>query len=164
MNPFKQKRLEEFTIVDCEEYIRSYPYGEHVHEVKAFLRKLKKAHGELLSTVIELGEHKKVGQRQKEETKMSMQVEGNKRVVERQVSEGNIGSTESSSVVEDGMKETFVWGVHRILSWLWDLGIVAVVGTVIIFILRELFAFDWLDDYWYVVYILVFVGLGVIQK
>lgn len=42
MNPFKQKKLEEFTIADCELYISKYPYGEHLLEVKCLLRELKK--------------------------------------------------------------------------------------------------------------------------
>ena len=42
MNPFKHKQIEEFTIADCELYISKYPYGEHLIEVKRFLKKLKK--------------------------------------------------------------------------------------------------------------------------
>lgn len=42
MNPFKHKQLEEFTIEDCESYINRYPYGEHIVEVKRFLKELKK--------------------------------------------------------------------------------------------------------------------------
>ena len=41
MNPFKHKQIEEFTIADCELYISKYPYGEHLIEVKRFLKKLK---------------------------------------------------------------------------------------------------------------------------
>ena len=41
MNPFKHKQLVEFTIEDCELYIRKYPYGEHALEVKRKLRELK---------------------------------------------------------------------------------------------------------------------------
>ena len=43
MNPFKEKSLDTFTIADCELYISRYPYGEHILEVKAHLRKLKSA-------------------------------------------------------------------------------------------------------------------------
>lgn len=42
MNPFKNKRLEDFTISDCELYLKKYPYGEHCHEVKRHLRNLKR--------------------------------------------------------------------------------------------------------------------------
>lgn len=42
MNPFENKRLEDFTISDCELYIKKYPYGEHCHEVKRHLRNLKR--------------------------------------------------------------------------------------------------------------------------
>ena len=42
-NPFKEKSLEDFTIADCESYINSYPYGEHILEVKAHIRKLESA-------------------------------------------------------------------------------------------------------------------------
>lgn len=41
MNPFKHKKLEEFTIADCELYINKYPYGEHSAKVKRLLRELK---------------------------------------------------------------------------------------------------------------------------
>ncbi len=41
-NPFKIKNLEEFTIVDCETYLASYPYGEHYSEVNKRLRDLKR--------------------------------------------------------------------------------------------------------------------------
>lgn len=40
-NPFKIKKLEEFTIKDCESYLASYPYGEHYVEVKKRLSSLK---------------------------------------------------------------------------------------------------------------------------
>lgn len=40
-NPFKIKKLEEFTIKDCESYLASYPYGEHHVEVKKRLSSLK---------------------------------------------------------------------------------------------------------------------------
>lgn len=40
MNPFKLKQLNDFTIEDCEEYIQSYPYGEHIYDVKKHLKKL----------------------------------------------------------------------------------------------------------------------------
>lgn len=39
-NPFKIKKLEEFTIKDCESYLASYPYGEHHIEVKERLSDL----------------------------------------------------------------------------------------------------------------------------
>ena len=42
MNPFKQKKLEKFTIADCELYISKYPYGKPFLEVKCLLRELKK--------------------------------------------------------------------------------------------------------------------------
>ena len=42
MNPFKQKELSEFTIDDCEFYIRKYPYGEHTSDVKKRLVYLRK--------------------------------------------------------------------------------------------------------------------------
>ena len=41
MNPFNEKNLEEFTISDCYSYLRHYPYGEHVMEVKVYLQNLK---------------------------------------------------------------------------------------------------------------------------
>lgn len=40
-NPFKIKKLEEFTIKDCESYLASYPYGEHHVEVRKRLNSLK---------------------------------------------------------------------------------------------------------------------------
>ena len=30
MNPFKTKTLEQFTIDDCEQYIKNFPYGERI--------------------------------------------------------------------------------------------------------------------------------------
>ena len=41
-NPFKIKKLEEFTIKDCESYLASYPYGEHHVEVKKRLSECHK--------------------------------------------------------------------------------------------------------------------------
>lgn len=43
MNPFKHKQIEEFTIADCDLYISKYPYGEHLIEVKRYLKELAKA-------------------------------------------------------------------------------------------------------------------------
>lgn len=40
MNPFKYKRLDEFTIADCEQYITNYPHGELIVEVKTRLKTL----------------------------------------------------------------------------------------------------------------------------
>ena len=40
-NPFKTKQLEDFTIRDCEDYLKSYPYGEHFVDVQKRLRGLK---------------------------------------------------------------------------------------------------------------------------
>lgn len=42
MNPFKTKTLEQFTIDDCEQYIKNFPYGERIQEVKKQLNALKK--------------------------------------------------------------------------------------------------------------------------
>lgn len=47
-NPFKEKSLEDFTIVDCESYLSRYPYGEHILEVKAHLKKLKSTVAKIL--------------------------------------------------------------------------------------------------------------------
>ena len=41
MNPYKIKTIEEFTIDDCETYIRRYPYGEHITEVRKRLKQLR---------------------------------------------------------------------------------------------------------------------------
>lgn len=40
-NPFKIKKLEEFTIKDCEDYLASYPYGEHSIDVRKRLKGLR---------------------------------------------------------------------------------------------------------------------------
>lgn len=40
-NPFKTKKLVEFTIADCESYLSLYPYGEHYLEVQERLEGLK---------------------------------------------------------------------------------------------------------------------------
>ena len=42
MNPFKTKTLEQFTIDDCEQYIKNFPYGERIQEVKKQLNTLKR--------------------------------------------------------------------------------------------------------------------------
>lgn len=46
MNPFNEKTLDEFNVRDCESYIKNYPYGEKVSEVKNKLKKLRQDEGD----------------------------------------------------------------------------------------------------------------------
>lgn len=45
-NILNQKPVQEFTVGDCEFYIKKYPYGKNISGVKQQLRKLKKEQSE----------------------------------------------------------------------------------------------------------------------
>lgn len=131
MNPFKHKRLDEFTIEDCELYISRYPYGEHTIEVKRLLKELKKQEAEQPIVA------NKKGKPQPEELRET------KRKAEKS-SNRDLKQTKDTNSSDDVAKTIF--------AWIGIIVVVLIVGTIIISVLNEILPYNWWNKYRYIIY------------
>lgn len=148
-NPFKIKKLEEFTIKDCESYLASYPYGEHYVEVKKRLSSLKSGRIKAPEPVVEKNakpvfEPPKPKPRKEPIAKStstysqpSQTYSPNHQNVNTNVQSdsGNIGDT--------------------ILSWIGAIVVVLIVGTIILFALDAILpegTAEFISKYKYLIY------------
>lgn len=128
-NPFKIKKLEDFTIEDCEIYLEHYPYGEHHVAVKKRQNSLKS--GKIESPV----EKKDRPKCQSPEPKLSASTSSfstnTTTPPPTTTSSSNQQQVKSEIKSDSNSSDT----VDTILSWIGLIVVVLIVGTIIIFVL-----------------------------
>ena len=148
-NPFKIKKLEEFTIKDCESYLTSYPYGEHHIEVKERLSDLKDGRIKCPEPVVEK-KAKPVSDPPKSKP--------HKEAVTSTTSTYSLPSQSSSqnqqNVQNNAQSDSSDIG-DTILSWIGLIVVVLIVGTIIIFVLDAILpegTAEFISKYKYLIY------------
>lgn len=124
MNPFKHKQLEEFTVADCELYIRKYPYGEHLLDVKRHLKTLTKAQ-----------QSKPSDNNKPKETKKKSKPQSENKISTEHAAHSTTQTNTSNDVVK------------TIFAWIGIIVVVLIVGTIIITILNEILPYNWWNKY-----------------
>lgn len=140
MNPFKSKQLNDFTIEDCEEYIRNYPYGEHISIVKKCLKDLKKVEESCVVATGYTDNDDKIPT--ESQTKTNMQ---------------DIDKTYTTKTDSGGKKKDIA---KEIFSWIGLIVVVLVVGIIIMSVLDAILPYGWQNKYRY----LIFPGLMAIGR
>lgn len=156
INPFESKSLDDFSITDCHLYIRNYPYGEHVHEVRRHLSMLETSYGALMTNLIET-----VQKRRSKKSVRTKSKDDNARIKRTPVKKSkNAGKTAVSSTPvtaadkmrteSEGIDKEAVVGA--IVDFVVETVIVAVIGTVVILIFNQFFTDGWWEKLRYAVY------------
>lgn len=153
-NPFKIKKLEEFTIKDCESYLTSYPYGEHHVEVKKRLSSLKSGRIKSPEAVVE---------KKTKPVSESPKPKPHKETIERPAStyshSVNYRPSQSFSQnpqnVQSNVQSDSGNIGDTILSWIGAIVVVLIIGTIIIFVLDAILpegTAEFISKYKYLIY------------
>lgn len=120
-NPFKTKKLNDFTIEDCETYLDEYPYGEHEFEVKKRLKRLKNDNIEPPHIIEEETVYQSLEPETLEDCDITLE------------DDDTLSVQETTDNQENSEPEKSV--VSTILYWIGLIVVVLVVGTIIVFVL-----------------------------
>lgn len=148
-NPFKIKKLEEFTIKDCESYLASYPYGEHHVEVKKRLSSLKSGKIKAPEAVVE-----KKAKPVSEPPKPRPHKEQIARPTSTCSQPSQTYSSSQQNVKTNEQSDSSNIG-DTILSWIGLIVVVLIVGTIIILVLDAILpdgTAEFISKYKYLIY------------
>lgn len=154
-NPFKIKKIDAFTIKDCESYLAQYPYGEHYIEVKKRLGGLKTGKIKFPEEIEDKQKNKKPqSTRSKSQGKpIKLSTNNDTQQVKKDQPTLQNKKIETHSDSGEGIGDT-------ILSWIFIIVIVIVAGTIIIYALDTLLpkeAVAFIGKYKYIIY-----GIGML--